>query len=375
MVASQQAKEFAEAEKLLGVLVKKNQDATSSCTAAKHRVQSKIDAEKAAKSALQLAKQALALAQEQLALEQAEQQAAAANQALVFAEVQRYEGHQEGVKAVGVSPDGGWMATGSWDKTAKWWDLATGENLVLPGDDKVQSMAVLQTGQLVVGYNNGSLKLWDGAGNLQHTAEASEQKRDVMVGVTAFTAESKFVSFSGDGLVKLWLVNPFHSFAQYKMRNTPPSCISMFPCGERFVIGVKEDLRNKVKVLDVSSGDVQHIGEGHRDTVQCVAVFPDGSRFVSGSSDKTVKLWSPTGTCEKTFTGHEHAVMSVAVFPDGQRVVSASRDKTIKVWDLEGNCVQTLDGHKSPVLSVTVAPDGNHIVSGALDGTAILWGV
>ncbi|KAH9069764.1 hypothetical protein EDB83DRAFT_401332 [Lactarius deliciosus] len=61
---------------------------------------------------------------------------------------------------------------------------------------------------------------------------------------------------------------------------------------------------------------------------------PDGQRIVSGSSDRTIRVWTATtGDTEAgPFTGHTSSVTSVAFSPpDGQRIVSYSHDWTIHV--------------------------------------------
>jgi WD40 repeat protein len=50
-------------------------------------------------------------------------------------------GHDGWVDAVAISPDSRWLVTGSWDKTARLWDLRAKDpaanSVVLPGHDEV----------------------------------------------------------------------------------------------------------------------------------------------------------------------------------------------------------------------------------------------
>ncbi|MGA9773120.1 MAG: hypothetical protein WBV94_29085 [Blastocatellia bacterium] len=41
-------------------------------------------------------------------------------------EARRFDGHLSSVFSVAFSPDGKYMLTGSWDKTARLWDVKTG---------------------------------------------------------------------------------------------------------------------------------------------------------------------------------------------------------------------------------------------------------
>jgi WD40 repeat protein len=44
-------------------------------------------------------------------------------------EVRRFTGHENWVLSVAVTPDGKYVVSGSWDKTVRLWDLATGKEV------------------------------------------------------------------------------------------------------------------------------------------------------------------------------------------------------------------------------------------------------
>jgi len=83
-------------------------------------------------------------------------------------------------------------------------------------------------------------------------------------------------------------------------------------------------------------------------------------KIISGSSDKSVKVWSlHTGQCLNTFggyfKGHTDRVWSVAISSDETKIFSGSQDKSIKVWDIQtGDCITTLQGHT--VYSIAISP-------------------
>ena len=114
---------------------------------------------------------------------------------------------------------------------------------------------------------------------------------------------------------------------------------------------------------------------GHSSSINSIAYATDGAFIVSGSSDRTVKIWSvESGECVTTFNGHSLSVSSVSFSPDGASIVSGSHDNTVKVWSVEsGECVRTLEGHSFWVISVSFSPDGAFIVSGSFDKTVKVW--
>jgi len=233
---------------------------------------------------------------------------------------------------VTYSPDGGWILTGSYDKTVKLWHVESGTFLNLEGHQG-----------------------W-------------------VTGVTFSPDGTRIASCSYDSSVKVWKIT-------YDANGVAMACVcemtlqgrSRFemtsvaysPDGTRIVVG---SLDTSVKVWDTKTGALTSTLEGHTRGVQSVAFSPDGTRIVSGSIDKTVRVWdAQAGTCTLTLSVHSAAVTSVAFSPDGTRIVSASDDETVRVFDTAtGECKRTIQ-HSDSVMSVAFSPDGTRIVSGGED--------
>ena len=79
------------------------------------------------------------------------------------------KGHTDSVDSVAVSPDGKTLASGSFDKSIKLWDVASGKNTAtLKGHDKIvnnvafSSVAFSPDGKtLASGSADETIKLWD----------------------------------------------------------------------------------------------------------------------------------------------------------------------------------------------------------------------
>lgn len=245
--------------------------------------------------------------------------------------VRALSGHQDAVRSIAFSPDGTILVSGSSDKTIKVWDVATGQLLqTLVGHiGPVWTVAISPDGKtLATGSYDGAIKLWDMAtGQLLHTLP---EHYDSVWSVT-FTPDNKMlVSGAYDGTIKTW---------------------------------------------DMATGRLLRTLSGHTDAVRSVAVSPDGKTIVSGSWDKTIKVWDlESGELLKTLSGHVDRVLSVALSPDGKTIASGSLDKTIKVWDLaSGQSLQTLAGHTDWVIGVAFGADDRTVVSGSKDKTVKLW--
>jgi len=71
--------------------------------------------------------------------------------------------HSNHVDSVTYSPDGKYIASGSWDKTVKVWDAMSGAiTATLKGhSDKVNSVAYSPDGQYIASWSDNSVKVWD----------------------------------------------------------------------------------------------------------------------------------------------------------------------------------------------------------------------
>ena len=196
------------------------------------------------------------------------------------------DGHENSVIGVTFSPDGKFIASGSWDNTVKLWKLDGTLVTTLKGHENVvSSVAFSPDGKFIAsGSWDNIVKLWKLDGTLVTTLKGHES--DVL-GV-AFSPDGKFIaSGSCDKTVKLWKLD----------------------------------------------GTLVTTLKGHENVVSSVAFSPDGKFIASGSWDKTVKLWKLDGTLVTTLKGHESDVLGVAFSPKGDVIASGSGYNTVKLWN------------------------------------------
>ncbi len=193
--------------------------------------------------------------------------------------------HTGEVTSAVFSPDGKSVLTGSWDYTAKLWDLQGRELQTFAGHaEAVNSVAFSPDGQKVLtGSEDQTAKLWD----LQGRELQTFSEHAAAVNSVAFSPDGKSVlTGSRDKTAKLW---------------------------------------------DLQGRELQTFA-GHAYSVSSVAFSPDGKSVLTGSYDGTAKLWDLQGRELQTFAGHAHPVWSVIFSPDGKSVLTGSGDNTTKLW-------------------------------------------
>ncbi|BBE09682.1 WD40 repeat-containing protein [Mycoavidus cysteinexigens] len=193
----------------------------------------------------------------------------------------------------------------------------------------------------------------------------------------AFSHNGRWLAASSGSTVKLWHLSEPVTWTPAEFgskHDSDATSVSFSPNGEWIVSGSED---KTVKLWSISGTPVLiRTYTGHGDKVTSVAFSPDGQWIASGSEDKTIKLWSifPKEPA-RIYTGHEEAVTSVAFSPDGKMVASGSADKTVKLWDISKTLgpLHTYVGHSEMVSNVAFSPDGNWLASSGWDNTVKLW--
>jgi WD40 repeat protein len=284
------------------------------------------------------------------------------------------KGHEGWVGSVGFSPDGKKLASGSYDKTIKIWDVTTGKVLnTLKGHEGwVGSVGFSPDGKkLASGSYDKTIKIWDvTTGKVLNTLKGHES----LVWSVGFSPDGKKLAGSYDKTIKIWDVTTGKVLNTLKGHEGWVGSVGFSPDGKQLASG---SLDNMIKIWDVTTGKVLNTLKGHEGYVLSVGFSPDGKKLASGSYDKTIKIWDvTTGKVLNTLKGHEGYVLSVEFSPDGKKLASGSYDKTIKIWDVTtGKVLNTLKGHESGVNSVEFSPDGEKLASGSGDNTIKIWDV
>ncbi len=243
------------------------------------------------------------------------------------------KGHTDPIGAVAVSPDGKFLATASFDKTAKLWDGATGKELrTLAGKNGhanlVLGVAFAPDGSaLATVSSDNQLKIWDIANGkptslLAHAAGVTQ---------VAASADGKLLAAGGaDGTIRIWTA------------------------------------------LD---GKLTQTLSGHAGAVIGLGFAPNGLTLYSAGADKTLRYWTPaTGIANVSIGVAVADITGFWVNPANGTAMVATADGALKSYPaaLLASPKPFAPGGAT-VTSMTLSADGNTLLAVTADNKLRSW--
>jgi hypothetical protein len=287
--------------------------------------------------------------------------------------------HTNEIRCLAYSPDGRFLATGSFDRSAVIWDVAALQPLARLGEHEGVIEAVAfspDSKRLVTACADGVLRLWtvpEGkrlAGRLAHKGGAA----GVAFGRSA-SGSWLLVSGGEDGLVRLWqpdLSAERKALAGHKGR---VDTVALSPDGARIASGGRD---RTARVWDARTGRELAELPGYADRVSHLAFSLDGKILATAAADEQcVRLWDVACKREaRSPLRHRGNVHGVDVHRDGRLLAAAAqRDGGVVIWDLvTGQRVDVAKGEAQWTWAVAFAPDGKSVAAGDF-GILKVWSV
>jgi len=285
----------------------------------------------------------------------------------------------ERASACAISPDGAFIVSGSWGRTVKIWDAASGDLLsVLPDHGfKVNAVAVGPDNSLVVSVDEeGTLRAWTWDGTQAHQIAERIGHQGEVLGC-AVSADGRFVVTTGsDGALLRWPIGTLAPKEVFRDPEVPLRTCAISPDSKRIVAGDDKGVVRLWRVSDASD-TLEVMRTGHGMPVESCAISPDGQLIATADRDGTIRF-SDMGLEPQ---GEDIAFpyswgKSCAFSPDGRLLVGSGSRGIVRIWDVASRAEHaTLVGHAGQVHSSRFSPDGRVVVSCGVDGTLKLWDV
>jgi cytochrome c len=195
------------------------------------------------------------------------------------------DGHAAPVAGLAVSPDGGMLASASWDRTVRLWPLAGGAARVLEGHTQnVNGVAFTADGRAVVsaGYD-ATLRIWPRAGGAPNIVNLPSPLNAI-----GAAPDGEIVTAGADG--KLYIVAPGGEVrATIAAALTPVIALALSPDGKHIAAA---GIRGSVAIIDRATRRVTHTLVGPGLPVWSVAFFPDSRTLLTGGADRMLRRWN-----------------------------------------------------------------------------------
>jgi WD40 repeat protein len=304
---------------------------------------------------------------------------------------------RSGLRAVAVSPDGNWLATGGWDKTVEVWHAETGLPAgTLAGHTGVVTALAFSKDsmRLLSGTTDRTARLWDVRTGKQ-VGRAFEHGAAVH-GVAVSPDGTHILTGAGDGTCKLWKLTG-ETVKEWKL-HTPLWAVAFNPDGQSCAAALWQG----VTFCNLAAPDQVRGTKTGNHHVTALAFSPDGKRFIAGGMDNSAHVretasgkpvapalhhrerafpidepdpaaplrWMQTGLWNRS------RLLSVAFHPEGRIVATGDQGRTARLWDADsGIAIGPPLEHPGGVHGMTFTPDGKYLLTVSTDRVVRRWPV
>jgi WD40 repeat protein/serine/threonine protein kinase len=284
-------------------------------------------------------------------------------------------GHRASVRGLAYSPNGQWLASGSFDGTIRLWDTRSGQLARIlvgrTGREQGDPMCVAlawspDNSALASALTDSDVQVWEIAtGRLLRILRGHRQR----VCAVDWSPDGKTIATGGlDATVRLWQAASDEAPLAISI-GASVWALDWAPDGAALAIGGQD---KQVRVWDVTSRKVARLltADG---AVFAVAWSPDGDRLACADDGyPAARIWNAeSGRLQKTFKA-KNWVTSIAWSPDGTRVAHGDWGGHVTVWDCDFDRPLSTFTRSGNCSAVAWSPDGNLLAAGSLDGAVTL---
>jgi len=270
------------------------------------------------------------------------------------------KGHLKKITSIAFSPDGHYLASGSWDGTVKIWRITDGilvKSLKLDSKDIDTFVAFSPDCLHMAASDAEEIKIWRVSnGMLVRTLRGHSDTIDCI----CFSANGDYMaSGSEDGIVRLWrmsdgtLINMLP--ADHEIRS-----VAFSPDSQYLASASK-----KIKLWQISDGKLLKTFDDSVN-VSCLQFSPDG-RLLVASDGTRIKMWDSLNyRLVRTFEGSSsHSIRWISFTPDGKYLAGGFSDRKIRLWQSQdGKLLKTINARSSGFLtSMSISPDGRYLAA------------
>ncbi|KAL8714828.1 MAG: hypothetical protein Q9220_001341 [cf. Caloplaca sp. 1 TL-2023] len=223
--------------------------------------------------------------------------------------IETVKAHDGPIWTLHVHPDGKSMATGSADKSAKFFNFEVVQEAITGTSETSSRFKLVHTRTLKVSDDILSLR---------------------------FSPDSRLVALSLlDNTVKVFFVDTLKLFLNLYGHKLPVLNMDI-SFDSKLIVTCSAD--KNVRIWGLDFGDCHKAFFAHQDSIMQVAFVPhnqdgNGHHFFSASKDRMIKYWDGDKFEQiQKLEGHHGEIWAMTISRSGEFLVTASHDKSIRIW-------------------------------------------
>ncbi len=242
--------------------------------------------------------------------------------------------HLSLVESLAYSPDGKYIASGSFQEVILW-DAATG-----------------QLRQRFTGYADRVV-----------TLDFSHDGKLLATGGGAPTEDGEIKVYEVPSGKPLLDIKNGHSDTVYGVSFSPDDKMLATCAADKFV-----------KTWEMPSGKFIKAFEGHTHHVLDVGWSPDGKLLASAGADNVVKVWNfEKGEQERTINAHNKQITRLVFVGKKNEFITCSGDQTVRKFRTDGGNAGNYSGGTDYIYAIGVSPDGSVVAAGGQEGVVRVY--
>ena len=246
--------------------------------------------------------------------------------------------HISFVESMAFSPDGKYLATGSFQELSIW-DPYTGmmRHKITGFDHNIVAIRFSPDGKKMAiggGYptKDGEIKVFE-VGSWKQLTDIKNAHSDTVYGVAFNPDGTKLATCSADKFIKTWDLPSGKFIKSFEGHTHHVLGVGWQKGDGKYLASAGAD--NTVKIWDFEKGEqTRTINNAHTKQVTSIQFIGKTTQVVTCSGDTRIRFFNVTnGGAVRNFAGNSDFVYAVDVSPDGQMVAAGGEEGVVRVYN------------------------------------------